>query len=113
MIIRFPAPLFLATLLVSGSAFAAGGSVTILSPANGATLNANEDLTLSYEAIPGPGGDHLHVYLDWQFVNLARSMKGEVRVGALSPGKHHLCVTVASAGHMPTGKESCVDVIAQ
>ncbi len=113
MSIRFLAPFLLASLLGAGSAFAADASVTILSPANGATLSANDDLVLRYEAVPGTRGNHLHVYLDWQFVNLARSMKGEARVGALAPGKHHLCVTVASIGHMPTGAESCVDVIAR
>jgi hypothetical protein len=28
----------------------------------------------------------------------------------LMPGKHHICLTVNTKGHVPTGAEACIDV---
>jgi len=97
-------------LLSSGSALAADSKVTILSPANGASVSTNDNVELNYEAVPGPEGDHLHLYLDDKRIDVIHPMKGKADVGMLKAGKHHICLTVNTKGHAPTGAEACLDV---
>ncbi len=104
------APAFFAFLLGSGSAFAVDGKVTISSPANGASVSQHDNVELSYEAVPGTDGDHLHLYLDGKRVDVIHSMMGKAKVGMLDPGKHHICLAVNTKGHVPTGAEACIDV---
>jgi len=113
MNIRFVTPLSLALLLASASALAAEGKVTIFSPANGATISANEDLVLNYEAVPGAAGDHLHLNLDGNLVDIVRPLKGKADAGKLPAGTHHVCLAVNTKAHVPTGVESCIDVTAK
>ena len=39
-------------------------SIQILSPKDGARLDAGEAYPLEYAVVPGPGGDHFHVWVD-------------------------------------------------
>ena len=110
MNIRTLAPVFFAFLLVSANALATEGKVSISSPANGSTVGHDSNLALNYEAVPGPEGDHLHLYLDGKRVDVIRPMKGTADVGMLVSGKHHICLTVNTRGHVPTGAEACIDV---
>lgn len=107
---RILAPILFSCLLVSASAFAAEGKVTISSPANGATVGKDVNVALSYEAVPGPEGDHLHLYLDGKRVDVIHPMKGTADVGMLAPGKHHICLAVNTKAHVPTGAEACIDI---
>jgi hypothetical protein len=113
MNIRFASPLFFALLFASGTVLAAEGKVTILSPAEGAKVSKNQDVKVSYEAVLGPNGDHLHLNIDGEFADIVRPVKGEVNAGTLSPGKHRICLAVNTKAHVPTGVEGCVDVISQ
>ncbi len=110
MNIKFLTPVFSAFLFASAGAFAAEGKVTISSPANGATVSSHDNVELNYTAIPGPDGDHLHLYLDGNRVDIIRTMKGKASVGMLSSGKHHICMEVNTKGHVPTGAEACIDI---
>ena len=103
-------PLLLAFLFGSGQALADAASVTITSPANNATFSKDSNAELSYEATPGPDGDHLHLYLDGKRIDVLHPMKGKADLGMLDPGKHHVCLTVNAKGHAPTGAEACIDV---
>ncbi len=96
----------------SSLALAADAKVTITSPANGATVKAAEKMKLTYEAVPGPDGDHLHLYVDGKRVDVIRELKGTTEV-ALSPGSHHVCMQVNTKGHSPVGSETCIDVSAK
>lgn len=107
------APVFFVFLLLSTNALAVEGSVTISSPANGAMVNKDTPVELSYAAIPGPEGDHLHLYLDGKRIDIIRPMNGTADVGKLAPGKHHICMAVNTKGHVPTGAEACIDVTAK
>jgi hypothetical protein len=107
---RFLAPVLFSFLLGSAGAFAADGKVTISSPADGAVVSPKDDVELSYEAIPGPNGDHLHLYLDGKRIDVLHPMKGKAEIGMLDPGKHHICLTVNTSSHAPTGVEKCIDV---
>ena len=110
---RIFAPVFFAFLLVSANALAAAGMVTISSPMNGAMVSKDAKVELSYEAVPGPDGDHLHLYLDGKRIDIIRTMKGMADVGMLEPGKHHICLEINTKSHVPTGAEACVDVTAK
>lgn len=100
------------TLLVS-PAFAADGSITISSPANDAEVKAGNDVSITYEAVLGPNGDHLHLYLDGKRIDILHQTKGGADVGRLAPGKHEICLEVNSKAHVPTGVRRCIDVTAK
>jgi hypothetical protein len=97
-------------LIATVDAFAAEGKVTISSPANGATFGSNDNITLKYEAVPGPNGDHLHLNVDGKRVDVIHALKGSADVGTLPAGQHHICLAVNTSGHTPTGVEGCIDV---
>ncbi len=86
------------------------GKVTIVSPTEGAVVDSRQAFELSYEADPGPNGDHLHLNVDGKRVDVIRQLKGTEEVGPLSPGKHTVCLAVNTASHVPTGVEECINV---
>lgn len=105
--------------LIASGFFAAGtpafaedgkGSVTIISPKEGAVLSSAEDIIIEYEMTPGPKGDHVHFYVDGGSAGLLRKNKGSFNVAKLKPGKHALTVKIVSAGHTPIGVETSVNV---
>ena len=102
-----------AILFGSSLAFAATGKVVILSPANGVTVSSKDMIKLSYEADPGPGGDHLHLNVDGKRMDVIHKLKGVAEVSPLEPGKHQICLLVNTKGHVPIGEETCVDVISK
>jgi len=88
----------------------AQGSVNIQSPANGATLDALEENRLVYEVVPGPRGDHVHLYVDNQEVAILRKLKGSYLLDSLATGKRTICVKVVNKAHVPIGLEKCIQV---
>lgn len=113
MNIKIAVPFLVAFLTASGGAYAAGASVTITRPMNDAMVSTRDNVELSYEAVPGPDGDHLHLYLDGKRIDILHPMKGTATVGMLDPGKHKICLTVNTRSHAPTGAEACVEVTAK
>jgi hypothetical protein len=101
--------LLLALAFVSSGAFAAEGKVVIKS-VSPSSIYANDKITLNYEAIPGPEGDHLHLNVDGKRVDVIHQLKGNAVVDPLPAGKHHICLAINTKSHVPTGVESCVDV---
>jgi hypothetical protein len=106
---QIPIPVLFALMLASNGALAATGKVTInsVTPAN---VYANDKITLNYEAMPGPDGDHLHLNVDGKRVDVIHQLKGNAVVDPLPGGKHHICLAVNTKSHVPTGVESCEDV---
>lgn len=88
----------------------AEGSVRILAPADGTTLDALAESHVVYEVKPGPLGDHAHVLLDNKEVAILRELNGSYLLETLSLGKHTLCVSVANKDHVLIGIEQCVGV---
>jgi hypothetical protein len=111
MIIRILAPLLL--VLVCAQAYAAEGSITIKSPASDAMFSIKDKVPIEYEAVLGPNGNHLHLYVDGKRVDVLRQLKGTAVVGPLYAGRHHICLTENTITHAPIGVETCVDVSAQ
>lgn len=95
------------------SVLAAEGGVTIHAPADGATLDVMEQNRIDYEVVPGPGGDHVHLYVDGNEAAILRALKGSYTLESLAPGKHDLCVKVVNKNHTPIGVEKCIAVMVQ
>jgi hypothetical protein len=85
-------------------------SVTISEPKDGGQLTAGGPVTLKYKAIPGPQGDHVHVYVDGREVAILRELEGSYAVGPLTPGRHELAIKVVNRAHVPIGVESSIAV---
>ena len=75
-------PLLLVLAFVSSGAFAAEGKVVIKS-VSPSSVYANDKITLSYEATPGPEGDHLHLNVDGKRVDVIHQLKGNAVVDPL------------------------------
>lgn len=97
--------------LFGNAALAADASVTIHSPADGATLDVMEQNRVDYEVVPGPRGDHVHLYVDGKETAILRQLKGSHTLESLAPGTHELCVKVVNKNHTPIGVEKCIKVI--
>ncbi len=100
---------FLAALF-SLPAQAAEPGVTIKSPKDGAKWDALAQNRLEYEVVPGPRGDHVHLYVDGKEIGVLRKLEGSHPMEALAPGLHTVCIKVVSKAHVPVGVEQCVKV---
>ena len=108
---RHTAALVTSTLLaIAGPAFAAEGSVQIISPVQGQKLDIMEQSRIEYNVTPGPRGDHVHVYVDDKEVGILRQLKGSYTFESLAEGAHTLCIKVVNKAHVPIGVQQCVDV---
>ncbi len=85
-------------------------SVTISSPADGAKLSRTEQTKVNYEVMPGPKGDHTHLYVDDREVGVLRQLKSSYTLESLAPGKHEICIKIVNRGHTPIGVQQCIKV---
>jgi hypothetical protein len=88
-------------------------SITIVSPKDGARLDAGESYPLEYDVVPGPGGDHFHVWVDGERGPGVHVLKGKYDLPKLSPGEHIITLKVVDKGHVPTGPEKTIKVVAE
>lgn len=98
------------TLGLAAPAFAEQASVKILSPTDGATLDAMAQNRISYEVVKGTRGDHVHLYVDGTEAAVIRQLKGSYPLETLAPGNRNLCIKVMDKNHTPIGVEKCVKV---
>jgi hypothetical protein len=107
----------LAALIVLGChvpvALAAGASVTISSPLDGAKFRPRTEIDVVYEATLGPNGNHVHLYVDSGKAVVLQELKGSYRVGTLVEGAHEICINVVNKAHTPIGAQACVTVSVQ
>lgn len=104
------AALLLIPVAASAAAASSGASVKISSPLPGAKLDAMDQTKLVYEVVPGPRGDHVHVYVDNKEVGILRQLAGSYTLETLNPGARNICVKVVNKAHVPIGVEQCVKV---
>lgn len=102
--------LFSAFLAFVSAASAEEASVKITSPADGAKLDAMAQNKISYEVVPGPKGDHTHLYVDGKETAILRQLKGSHTFETLSAGNHEICIKVVNKNHTPIGVEKCIKV---
>ncbi len=89
-----------------------GASITILTPADGAHLDAGEEYPLKYEVKPGKGGDHFHVWVDDKRGPGIHDYQGTYTLPKLTPGEHVIYIGVVDKGHASTGPKKSIVVIA-
>ena len=88
------------------------GSITITSPANGATVPGAGD-KLEFSIHLSPNGNHVHVYVDDQDPMVVRDIGHcpcSVDLPTLSAGKHTIVVKEATSSHAMTGVQGTVTV---
>jgi hypothetical protein len=110
---NFKILLVLILVFAWAQAFAAEGKITINSPANGAMVSAKGKVPVNYESVLSSSGDHLHLYVDGERIDVLRQIKGSTELDSLAPGKHKICLTENTKSHAATGLETCIDVTAQ
>jgi len=87
------------------------GSVSVVSPANGAVLDSGKDIKLTYNVKLSPTGNHLHIYVDDMSPIIDRDVSGcpcSLTLPTLAPGKHTVAVREATVHHNLTGLETSV-----
>jgi hypothetical protein len=98
------------TLAIPATSVGEEGKAQIISPLDGAILDAMNQNQVAYEVSWGPRGDHSHLYVDNKEVAILRKLKGSYPLDTLSPGKHSLCLKVVNKGHVPIGIDHCIKV---
>ena len=83
------------------------GSAKLVSPVDGAMIDAGQPVQIMYEVVPGPKVDHIHLYVDGKEAAVLRDTRGAHAVNALMPGAHELCIKAVTRAHVPTGNEQC------
>lgn len=107
-------PLFGAALLACAQgALAQEGSIAITQPMEGAKLDGTAQNKVVYEVVPGPRGNHVHLYVDAKEVAILRQLKGEYTLKDMASGPHDICIKVVDKGHTPIGLDKCVKVSVQ
>lgn len=106
------------SFILSGVAIAVSTAVAdpnlkILSPADGAVVQAGHDVPVEYEIRPKPGGDHSHIYIDHKEAGILRRKKATFILNPLPAGEHVICLKVVNKAHTPIGQETCIKVISQ
>lgn len=91
-------------------AFGDDASVAISSPADGAKLGRAAQTKIDYEVMPGPKGDHTHIYVDDKEIGVLRELKGSYILEAMAPGNHEICIRLVNKGHTPIGVQKCIKV---
>ena len=91
----------------------AEASVTIRAPADGAVIQSGAPVELDYAVIPGPRGDHVHVYMDGEEVAILRQLDGRHRLDPLAPGRHEVTIKVVNRAHVPIGVQGAVFIEAR
>jgi hypothetical protein len=89
---------------------AADSSVTISSPPDGAKISRKSKIEVAYEVVPGPNGDHVHLYVDDKEAVVIRKLKSSYTVEPLDPGKHAICIKIVNKGHTPIGSQACTNI---
>ena len=107
---RLTALLAVAAITFAAPALAVEPSVTITSPTDGAKLDAMTQAKLIYEVVPGPKGDHTHLYIDGKEVAIVRELKGARTLETMAPGGHEICIKVVNKAHTPIGVQQCIKV---
>jgi hypothetical protein len=89
------------------------GSIAILEPADGAVVSISEPVTIKWQAVWGPDGNHLHIYMDSRMMEIERMASGSDTIRILLRGKHQICLAIETGWHFPTGVRKCIEVTAK
>ncbi|MEW6353332.1 MAG: hypothetical protein AB1469_03390 [Pseudomonadota bacterium] len=103
--------LFAVLLAFAPAAYAAESTIKIISPKDGATLNATAENKLVYEVtLAGPEDNHIHIEVDGKGEPV-RTLKGEYKLPRLAPGERTLGIKAVNKNHVPTGTEKSIKIM--
>ena len=91
----------------------AQGMVTILSPEEGARRSALDENQITYRVVPGPRGDHVHLYDNGHEIAVIRHLEGSYPLSAVGMGAREVCIKVVNRAHVPIGIEGCVNIVVE
>jgi len=100
------------TASAGSNAGSSGPTLTIVSPATGASVTAPFMLKVSSDetlGAPSTGDDHLHVFIDGSSSYKVMT-SDQMKITGLSKGQHTILVTLQHADHSPIGKKATVTV---
>lgn len=89
---------------------AAGATIDIISPVDGARLDSKAENKMDYSITLGEEGGHIHVYVDGEEIAVLRQMKGSYTFEPLAKGKRDICIKIVNRNHTPSGVERCIKV---
>ena len=100
--------LLLALNLYIPFGIAATAEISILKPVGGSIFKSGSKIEISFEATPGPSGDHVHLYLDDRKPVVMQHLKGSHTLDDVAAGKHGLCARIVDKAHAEIGVQDCV-----
>ncbi len=103
-----PLTLLLALSFYVPVVLAADAAISISKPVGGIIFGPTSKIEISYEATPGPKGDHVHLYVDDQKPVVLHQLKGSHTIDTLAPGKHGICARIVDKNHAEIGTQDCV-----
>lgn len=85
----------------------------IISPIDGATVNATKGVEIEFDFRNEEKAQHAHLFIDDTQIGMAHKSYGEIMAGPLTAGKRKICVGPVNANHTSIGERSCINVIAE
>jgi hypothetical protein len=82
--------------------------IDIITPLDGAKLNARVPNPLDYNVTLAGDDDHIFVYIDGVKTQKLRRMQGSYTLEFIPLGKHEICIKVAYKDDMLTGQQRCI-----
>jgi hypothetical protein len=92
---------------------ASAANIKIVSPADKSEVDAGEEYPLKYEVSLGEGDDHFHVWVDDTRGPGIHDTKGTYTLPKLTPGTHTITIKFVDKGHVPTGPQKSITVVAK
>ncbi len=96
-----------------GNPSSAAASIKIVSPADKDQIDAGEEYPLKYEVALNAGSDHFHVWVDDTRGPGIHDTKGTYTLPKMSPGTHMITIKFVDKGHVPTGPEKSITLVAK
>ncbi len=103
-----PLALLLVLNLYIPSGMTAAAEISISNPVGGTVFRPGSKIEVSFEATPGPTGDHVHLYLDDRKPVVIQQLKGSHTLDSVAAGKHGLCARIVDKEHAEIGVQDCV-----
>jgi hypothetical protein len=104
------------TLNVHGESYNNDSSespIKIVSPADKSQIDAGEEYPLKYEVTLGVGDDHFHVWVDDTRGPGIHDTKGTYTLPKMDPGTHVITIKIVDKGHVPTGPQKSITLVAK
>jgi hypothetical protein len=117
MLRRFPVIVASLGLLAAAACSSSGGgggtTLSITSPADGATVSAPFTVTVASSVPLGPpssGNHHVHIWFDGDDSHYTLGYSNHVRITDVSSGKHQMTVSLRNPNHSAAGVDKTITI---